>query len=141
MKHAILPPEKIKKDESPTFFAMRIQAMTAAHLGVGVIKLNWKQKDRLAQALGFQEYNEHLWSRKKSMDDFRRAVYNNSLVVSGDMILQTESRSTHESRSRGDGGMSRTSFFSRLPKAKSTVKKQVREGSEASNKTKTRKRG
>ena len=41
-----------------------IQTMTAAHLGLGVIKMNWKQKDRLSQALGFSNYNENYWSRR-----------------------------------------------------------------------------
>jgi len=99
MKHAILPPQKIKKGEDPTFFALRIQCMTAAHLGLGVIKLNWKQKERLAQALGFQPYNPGFWSRRESMDDFRKAVYSNALVVSGDEIVKTESRTKRGSMS------------------------------------------
>ena len=65
MKHAVLKPQRCRVDEDPAEFAMRVQCMTAAHLGLGVLKANWKQKDRLAQALGFMPYNEIEWSRRE----------------------------------------------------------------------------
>lgn len=118
MKHAILPPQKIRKDESPAFFALRIQAMTAAHLGLGVIRLNWKQKDRLAQAMGFQPYSENFWSRRESMDDFKKAVYDNALVVQGDKIVKTASRKEEERSEK-------TSFHGRINRFGSVVKRRA----------------
>ena len=62
-------------------FSLRVQCMTAAHLGLSVIKMNWKQKDRLAQALGFMPYNEHEWSRRESLDVFREALFKRQVVI------------------------------------------------------------
>ena len=67
--------------EKPHEFALRVQCMTAAHLGLGVINMNWKEKDRLQQALGFVPYNEALWSRRKSMDIFRENLFKRQVVL------------------------------------------------------------
>ena len=64
--------------------------MTAAHLGLGVIKMNWKQKDRLSQALGFMEYNENYWSRKGSMDNFRKALYERKVILRDGEAISSE---------------------------------------------------
>jgi len=102
-KQALLPPQKIRKDEKPTEFALRVQCMTAAHLGLGVIKMNWKQKDRLSQALGFMDYNENYWSRRESMDNFREALYQRKVVLRDGEAFSTGERS-------GDKGSDGRSF-------------------------------
>ncbi|GMI23656.1 hypothetical protein TrRE_jg6431, partial [Triparma retinervis] len=80
-KHALLPPQKRRPNEKPHEFALRVQSLTAAHLQLGVIKMNWKQKDRLQQALGFAPYNEGLWSRRKSMDQFRENLFKRQVIL------------------------------------------------------------
>jgi len=81
MKHALLKPQIKRPAEKAQDFSLRVQCMTAAHLGLSVIKMNWKQKDRLAQALGFMPYNEHEWSRRESLDVFREALFKRQVVI------------------------------------------------------------
>ena len=107
MNHAILPPQKLEVGESHGNFALRVQCMTAAHLGLGVIKMNWKQKDRLGQALGFAPYSENIWSRRESMDEFRAALFARRLVLR-DGVTVTKSqiekeRTLKESKKGIDG--------------------------------------
>jgi hypothetical protein len=78
--------------------------MTAAHLGLSVIKMNWKQKDRLAQALGFMPYNEHEWSRRESLDDFREALFKRQVVIrDGHAVRKGVHESTDFKRTEEDG--------------------------------------
>jgi len=81
MRHALLEPQKRRPNEKPQDFALRVQCMTAAHLGLSVIKMNWKQKDRLSQALGFMPYNAHEWSRRESLDTFREALFKRQVII------------------------------------------------------------
>jgi hypothetical protein len=81
MRHALLEPQKKGKDEAVRDFALRVQCMTAAHLQLGVIKMNWKQKDRLSQALGFNSYSENMWSRRESMEEFKKSLFDRQVVL------------------------------------------------------------
>merc|ERR1719178_300580 len=104
MKHALLEPQKRRASEKPQDFALRVQCMTAAHLGLSVIKMNWKQKDRLAQALGFMPYNEHEWSRRESLDDFREALFKRQVVIrDGHAVRKGVHESTDFKRTEEDG--------------------------------------
>ena len=97
-KHALLPPQKRRPNEKPHEFALRVQSLTAAHLQLGVIKMNWKQKDRLQQALGFSPYNESLWSRRKSMDKFRENLFKRQVVLKDGAAVTLNSNSKGSKR-------------------------------------------
>mmetsp|Transcript_14462 Transcript_14462/g.26717 ORF Transcript_14462/g.26717 Transcript_14462/m.26717 type:complete len:589 (+) Transcript_14462:258-2024(+) len=103
-KHALLAPQKIRVGEKPRDFALRVQCMTAAHLGLGVIKMNWKQKDRLAQALGFVPYDANYWSRRESMDNFKEALFNRQVVLKDGIAYSTKTERTFAGEDKEEEG-------------------------------------
>lgn len=78
--------------------------MTAAHLGLGVIKMNWKQKDRLAQALGFVPYDANYWSRRESMDNFKEALFNRQVVLKDGIAYSTKTERTFAGEDKEEEG-------------------------------------
>ncbi|GMH79771.1 hypothetical protein TL16_g08269 [Triparma laevis f. inornata] len=123
-KHALLPPQKIRHGEKPRDFALRVQCMTAAHLGLGVIKMNWKQKDRLQQALGFIPYDENYWSRRESMDNFKDALFNRQIILKDGVAYNTKTeKSVVGSKQARERSMRVSS-----PKPSSSKKKVAPEG-------------
>ena len=91
-KHTLLKPQKLRPNEKPEEFSQRVQIMTAAHLNLGVIKMNWKQKERLSQALGFIPFQEEFWSRRRSMIKFRENLFRRQVILKdGGAVVDIES--------------------------------------------------